>query len=678
VNAGTCSDPNTWNNVHLTCGGCKALVDIENYGEYYTCGDYCSNQDLTCTGAWEETDNTCVEESSWGCDDFIVGPYGLTKDAICQCEYSEVELQWYQVGSDIDGEAADDRSGYAVSLSANGNRIAVGAPYNDGNGEDAGHVRVYELHNEQWIQVGADIDGPALCNEFGYSVSMNATGDRVAISARTNGNNMGTVKVYEYIDNAWSQVHLDIDGEANGDRAGESVSISADGMRVAIGATTNDNNGNQNAGHVRIYEDCGTDWVQLGGDLDGEGEEDRAGVSTALSGNGARVAIGAGNNDNNSGDNAGHIRVYEYDAATKDWRQIGQTINGEEAEDRSGRVVYMNVDGSIVAVGSPKHDVDGMCNAGHVRIYKYHDDCDEWIQLGSDIDGAYTEDRFGLALAMNYAGDRIVIGGRNFDDMSNLDGEDYGHIKVYQYSEIEGDWIQIGEDMTGEAADDKFGFFVTMSADGMRVAAGARGNDENGKGAGHVKVYDLLPVSVDDRRRAFSWKFDIKFGRRELNEDYYNNDGSCKSSYVNLPGKTYKNFCGGKSSEGQCYCDDACYTYRDCCTDVADVCDYHPPQGGCVGHCGVKNIQEDCWCDDQCTTFDDCCDNYEDMCDNRRRAFSWRLDFGRRELNEDKPESNDDRRRAFISTPKDIRFGRRELSNKKDYQQRVMEERRKQ
>lgn len=437
------------------------------------------------------------------------------------------ELQWYQVGSDIDGEAADDRSGFAVSLSANGNRIAVGAPYNDDNGEDAGHVRVYELCDEQWIQVGADIDGPALCSEFGYSVSMSENGDRVAIGARTNGNTMGTVQVYEYIDNAWSQVHLDIDGEANGDRSGESVSISANGMRVAIGAWTNDNNGNENAGHVRIYEDCGIEfgWVQLGGDIDGEGENDRAGVSTALSRDGARVAIGAGNNDNDSGENAGHIRVYEYDTTTKDWRQIGQSINGEEAEDRSGRVVYMNEDGSIVAVGSPKHDVDGMCNAGHVRIYKYYDDCDEWRQLGSDIDGAYTEDRFGLALAMNYAGDRIVIGGRNFDNMSNSDGEDYGHIQVYQYSEIDGDWIQIGEDMTGEAADDKFGFFVTMSMDGMRVAAGARGNDDNGKGAGHVKVYDLLPVSVEDRRRAFikiSTPKHIKFGRRELsNKKYY-------------------------------------------------------------------------------------------------------------------------------------------------------------
>ena len=48
-----------------------------------------------------------------------------------------------QKGSDIDGEAAGDWSGYSVSLSSNGSRVAIGAYENDGNGNDSGHVRVY-------------------------------------------------------------------------------------------------------------------------------------------------------------------------------------------------------------------------------------------------------------------------------------------------------------------------------------------------------------------------------------------------------------------------------------------------------------------------------------------------------------------------------------------------------
>ena len=48
-----------------------------------------------------------------------------------------------QLGSDIDGEAAGDNSGVAVSLSDDGLIVAIGAIYNDGNGADAGHVRVF-------------------------------------------------------------------------------------------------------------------------------------------------------------------------------------------------------------------------------------------------------------------------------------------------------------------------------------------------------------------------------------------------------------------------------------------------------------------------------------------------------------------------------------------------------
>ena len=51
-------------------------------------------------------------------------------------------------------------SGWSVAMSNDGTRIAIGAPYNDGNGDDnSGHVRVYDYSNVSWIQVGSDIDG---------------------------------------------------------------------------------------------------------------------------------------------------------------------------------------------------------------------------------------------------------------------------------------------------------------------------------------------------------------------------------------------------------------------------------------------------------------------------------------------------------------------------------------
>ena len=50
----------------------------------------------------------------------------------------------------------------------------------------------------------------------------------------------------------WTKIGLDIDGEAPYDYSGQSVSISADGLTVAIGAPNNDGNG-YNSGQVRVY-----------------------------------------------------------------------------------------------------------------------------------------------------------------------------------------------------------------------------------------------------------------------------------------------------------------------------------------------------------------------------------------------------------------------------------------
>ena len=105
-----------------------------------------------------------------------------------------------QLGSDIDGEAAGDQSGRSVSMNSAGDRVAIGARSNDGTGDEAGHVRVYEYSNSSWTQVGSDIDGEAAGDYSGQSVSMNSAGDRVAIGAPFNngagGVASGHVRVY--------------------------------------------------------------------------------------------------------------------------------------------------------------------------------------------------------------------------------------------------------------------------------------------------------------------------------------------------------------------------------------------------------------------------------------------------------------------------------------------------
>ena len=164
------------------------------------------------------------------------------------------------ISADIDGEAAFDYSGYSVSLSSDGTTVAIGAHYNDGNGSNSGHVRIYAWNSttSAWEQQGADIDGEAENDLSGRSVSLSSDGTTVAIGAIENdgnGSNSGHVRIYAWnsTTSAWEQQGADIDGEAENDLSGWSVSFSSDGTTVAIGARFNEGSNGPSSGHVRIY-----------------------------------------------------------------------------------------------------------------------------------------------------------------------------------------------------------------------------------------------------------------------------------------------------------------------------------------------------------------------------------------------------------------------------------------
>ena len=108
--------------------------------------------------------------------------------------------QWVQVGQDIDGEGPDDESGYSVSLASDGSRVAISAPGNDGNGIDAGHVRVYDWNGSSWVQVGQDIDGEAAEDFSGYSVSLSSDGPSASWDGTYEGKLLPTADYYFIID----------------------------------------------------------------------------------------------------------------------------------------------------------------------------------------------------------------------------------------------------------------------------------------------------------------------------------------------------------------------------------------------------------------------------------------------------------------------------------------------
>ena len=399
-------------------------------------------------------------------------------------EYSTVSAGvWSQVGGDIDGEAAGDYSGRSVALSSDGTRLAVGAYENDGTGSYAGHVRVFDLGGGVWTQVGGDIDGEAAGNRSGQSVALSSDGTRLAVGAYQNsgtGTSAGHVRVFDLVGGAWTQVGADIDGEASSDFSGWSIALSSDGTRLAVGAYLNDGTGS-NSGHVRVFNWSGSAWTQLGADIDGEAAGDSSGYSVALSSDGSRLAVGATGNDgaNFSASNSGHVRVFDWSGSA--WTQVGADIDGEAAGDSSGWSVALSSDGTRLAVGGRLNDGNGS-NAGHVRVFDLVGGA--WTQVGADIDGEASSDFSGWSVALSSDGTRLAVGGYANDG----GGTDSGHMRVFDL--VGGAWTQVGGDIDGEAAGDRFGSSVALSSDGSRLAVGGPFNDGTGSNAGHVRVFD--------------------------------------------------------------------------------------------------------------------------------------------------------------------------------------------
>ncbi len=394
-----------------------------------------------------------------------------------------------QIGQTINGEAVNDRSGFFVDINSNGDFIAIGAIGNTNtNGEFSGHVRVFENVNDTWTQVGQDIDGEASGDTSGFNVRLNEDGSIVAIAARlndgVNGQDSGHVRVYENIDNTWIQIGDDVDGEASFDEFGFSIDLSAEGNILAIGGRGNDGANGEGSGHVRVFENINGTWTQVGDDIDGENAGDAFGFSLSMSTDGSIIAVGAVGNDGN-GENAGHVRVFENVNGT--WTQIGNDIDGENAGDDFGGSLVLNGNGTILAIGTDLNDENGE-NTGEVRVFENINN--SWVQVGQDINGQEDSQGIGFALSMSEDGTIIGIGA--------IEGA-VGPGKALIYRNINNTWIQVGEDINGVAPGDAFGASLSLSADGSIIVVGALLNDDSANDAGQVMVFDLIAVlSVEE------------------------------------------------------------------------------------------------------------------------------------------------------------------------------------
>jgi len=166
-------------------------------------------------------------------------------------------------GDDDSGKscASLDCSGSSVSLSSNGETVAIRS---NGNDYYNGLVRVFGWNNSTllWHQMGADVDGEADYDYSGSAVSLSSNGEVVAIGAvKSNDDYRGLVRVFRWNPSTlvWYQMGADIRGKADYDYFGIAMSLSSDGEIVAIGAVnagadSNDDAYNYPSGNVRVFK----------------------------------------------------------------------------------------------------------------------------------------------------------------------------------------------------------------------------------------------------------------------------------------------------------------------------------------------------------------------------------------------------------------------------------------
>lgn len=335
--------------------------------------------------------------------------------------YENSNGTWTQIGDDIEGEAAGDQFGQSIALSADGNIIAIGAPYNSGGGTNSGHVRVFENVDGNWTQIGDAINGVNQFDKCGWSVDLSADGNIVAIGSwegNGNGNNSGQVRVFENIDGVWTQIGSDMYGLQPGHGLGVSVALSSDGTILATGAN-NHPSSMGNSDYTMIFENISDEWVQIGETIYGDS---LSGSNISISSEGNIVAIGTLNGGN---DLQGYVRVYENIAGA--WTQIAGDIVGEYVLERSGRI-SLSADGTILAIGAPGGSFSDN-TTGQVRIYKNVSNI--WVQIGSDIDGEDTSDYFGGSVALSNEGTKLIVGAVT----SITSTTKKGYVKVYDLTD---------------------------------------------------------------------------------------------------------------------------------------------------------------------------------------------------------------------------------------------------
>ena len=381
---------------------------------------------------------------------------------------------------------------------------------------------------------------------FGFSVSLSADGNTLAVGAllersnatgiggdqNDNSASSGAGAVYVFTRNGvnWSQqAYVKASNTDDGDGFGAIVSLAGDGNTLAVSSNAESSsatgvNGNQSdnsaalAGAVYIYTRNGATWSQQAYVKASNTEaNDQFGNAVSLSGDGNTLAVGAigedsnatginGNESDNSAVNsAGAVYIYTRNGAT--WSQQAYVkASNTEANDQFGYSVSLSGDGNTLAVGAIGEDSSGTGINGNESdnsavnsagaTYIFSRSGTTWSQQAY-VKASNTEanDQFGFSVSLSGDGNTLSVGatgedsnatGINGNENDNSASGSAGAVYIFTRSGVA--WGQQAYvKASNTEADDDFGYAVSLSSDGNTLAVGARWEDSNATGLNGIE-----------------------------------------------------------------------------------------------------------------------------------------------------------------------------------------------
>lgn len=384
----------------------------------------------------------------------------------------DLDYSYNQLGDDLDGEDIGENFASSIAISGDGNRIAIGAEAKQGKGG----FYIFDWENDVWTLNSKQVLG-SFNSMFGNSIAMSDDGNTLVVGSPNEANGGGSIQIFAFDPASKDWISS---GKFLGEQfssAGTAVAISGDAKTVAYGLPTLNNFNTGIRGCVKTLVMNGS-WVESG--TINSDVYTFFGGSLSLTFDGQRLAVG----ERLMSQSTGGVKIYDYNSDQSEWIQNGQTLMGNIAGGRFGSDVDISGDGSRLVVAA----MTANAKKGQIRVF----DEDASLALGwletFFVDGEAADDRFGAGARISNDGSIIVIGAPESDDI----GTNGGEVEVYQYdANASGNnkFKQVGIDIGGECSSDEFGSAVVVNGDGTRVVAASK---KSALEAGMVRAFEAV------------------------------------------------------------------------------------------------------------------------------------------------------------------------------------------